>query len=99
MNTPLPFVSRGAKAWGMARHHSPPHPLFRQRWFFEAWLVIFGFVPCESERIPSRRCRSISGTNCSQCDSWTYDPPRWPSTVDSENQQRTWWFRTWTHPL
>ena len=31
MNSPLPFVPRGAKARGMARHHSPRHPLFRQR--------------------------------------------------------------------
>ncbi len=25
MNSPLPFVCRGAKAWGMARRHSPRH--------------------------------------------------------------------------
>lgn len=33
MNSPLPFVPRDAKARGMARRHSPRHPLFRQRWF------------------------------------------------------------------
>src|SRR5260370_34063323 len=39
MNSPLPFVSRGAKAWGMARRHSPRHPLFRQRWFADDIIV------------------------------------------------------------
>ena len=39
MNSPLPFVSRGAKAWGMARRHSPRYPLFRQRWFADDIIV------------------------------------------------------------
>jgi hypothetical protein len=39
MNSPLPFVSRGAKAWGMARRHSPRHPLFRQRWFADDIII------------------------------------------------------------
>jgi hypothetical protein len=39
MNSPLRFVSRGAKAWGMARRHSPRHPLFRQRWFADDIII------------------------------------------------------------
>jgi transposase-like protein len=39
MNSPLPFVPRGAKARDMARHHSPRHPLFRQRWFAEDIII------------------------------------------------------------
>src|SRR5260370_1140577 len=39
MNSPLPFVCRGAKAWGMARRHSPRHPLFRQRWFADDIII------------------------------------------------------------
>jgi hypothetical protein len=39
MNSPLPFVPRGAKARGMARHHSPRHPLFRQRWFADDIII------------------------------------------------------------
>src|SRR6202171_2682334 len=38
MNSPLPFVPRGAKARGMARH-SPRHPLFRQRWFADDIII------------------------------------------------------------
>ena len=39
MNSPLPFVPRGAKALGMARRHSPRHPLFRQRWFADDIII------------------------------------------------------------
>ena len=39
MNSPLPFVPRGAKARGMARRHSPRHPLFRQRWFADDIII------------------------------------------------------------
>ena len=39
MNSPLPFVPRGAKARGMARRHSPRHPLFRQRWFADDFII------------------------------------------------------------
>jgi transposase-like protein len=42
MNSPLPFVPRGAKARGMAPHHSPRHPLFHQRWFAD---IIITCVP------------------------------------------------------
>ena len=39
MNSPLPFVPRGAKARGMARPHSARHPLFRQRWFADDIII------------------------------------------------------------
>lgn len=39
MNSPLPFVPRGAKARGMARRQSPRHPLFRQRWFADDIII------------------------------------------------------------
>ena len=39
MNSPLPFAPRGAKARGMARRHSPRHPLFRQRWFADDIII------------------------------------------------------------
>src|SRR5271165_6443033 len=39
MNSPLPFVPRGAKARGMARRHSSRHPLFRQRWFADDIII------------------------------------------------------------
>jgi hypothetical protein len=39
MNSLLPFVPRGAKARGMARHPSPRHPLFRQRWFADDIII------------------------------------------------------------
>ena len=39
MNLPLPFVSSGAKARGMARRHSPRNPLFRQRWFADGIII------------------------------------------------------------
>jgi transposase-like protein len=39
MNSPLPFLPRGAKARGMARRHSPRHPLFRQRWFADDIII------------------------------------------------------------
>ena len=35
MNSPLPFVPRGAKA----RRHLPRHPLFRQRWFADDIII------------------------------------------------------------
>jgi transposase-like protein len=35
MNSPLPFVPRGAKA----RRQSPRHPLFRQRWFADDIII------------------------------------------------------------
>jgi transposase-like protein len=31
--------ARGAKALGMARRHSPRHPLFRQRWFADDIII------------------------------------------------------------
>src|SRR5271169_3999584 len=39
MNSPLPFVLHGAKARGMARRHSPRHPLFRQRCFADDIII------------------------------------------------------------
>ena len=33
MDSPLPFIPCGAKAWGMAPNRSPHYPLFCRRWF------------------------------------------------------------------
>ena len=39
MNSPLPFIPCGAKAWGMAPNRSPRHPLFCHRWFADDVII------------------------------------------------------------
>jgi transposase-like protein len=50
MNSPLLFAPRGAKARGMARRHSPRHPLFRQRWFADDIIITYGGISLSRTR-------------------------------------------------